>query len=200
MLTISSLPTEGGCCGWPAANHRRHGLPVGHADGVRRLELPLIDGDDAAADDFGHICAGVDGDDENGREGRIHVHARVLRAVVDHDGLHDHRRAAKHLNVDVHQELRQPEQPAPEGHADVRAGFLLLRQGDGADDGHQRAGAKPSAVPVSAISRVMPVPRRNSIPYFSSKGHQPKKDVEAFGIFFLLWGYVDSPPRTPAGN
>ena len=48
-----------------------------------------------------------------------------------------------------------------------------------------RPSAKPSAVPVSAINRVMPVPRRNSIPYFSSKkATQPKKDVEAFGILF----------------
>ena len=42
---------------------------------------------------------------------------------------------------------------------------------------------KPRTVPVSAMSSVMPVPRRKSVPYFCSRNAtQPKKDVEAVGM------------------
>ena len=86
--------------------------------------------------------------------------------------MHDHRRAAEHLNVDVHQELRQPEQPAPEGHADVRAGFLLLRQGDGADDGHQQAeiAAQRRARPRNQQGHARSAQEQHPV-FFQQKGH-----------------------------
>ena len=103
------------------------------------MPMACADGDDAAADDFGHIRACIDGDDEDSRKGRIHEHARVLRAVINDNGLHNHRRAAEYLNIDVHQHMHEPEQAALDDHACIRAGLFLFRQRNGANDGHEQA-------------------------------------------------------------
>ena len=50
-------------------HHMHHGLPMGHADGMGGFLLALVHTDDAAADDLRHVCAGIDGDDEDGEAG-----------------------------------------------------------------------------------------------------------------------------------
>ena len=53
-------------------------LPVGHADGAGRLGLPLVHADDAAAHDLGHVRAGVDGNDQDGRRAASAAATRPL--------------------------------------------------------------------------------------------------------------------------
>ena len=79
-----------------------HRLRVRHADGVGAFQLPLVDGNDAAADNLCHVGAGVNGDDEktgrNQRQRRAVIQESV--APVDDHRLDHHRRAAEDFDVD----------------------------------------------------------------------------------------------------
>ena len=73
---------------------------MSHADAHRALELPLVNGDYAAADDLGHIRAGVyrnyqyaRGDKRQGAAGREGI------APVDDHCLNHHGCAAEYLNI-----------------------------------------------------------------------------------------------------
>ena len=82
---------------------------MGHADGHRALELTAVNGDDAAAHDLGHVCAGVDGHDQNARRDqrqRVTAGRKGIAPVDDHR-LHHHRRAAENLNVDRNDRVEQ---------------------------------------------------------------------------------------------
>ena len=121
-----------------------HHLPVGHADGPRRLPLPLVDGDDAAAEDLRREASHVEGQSDPRREpsGQGHFPAREDGAEQDRqceeepDDLHQHRRAAEGLDVDVDGAAQPPavrEEAHPADHPDQQAaghGGGGVRQGD----------------------------------------------------------------------
>ena len=102
---------------------------------VRALELSLIDGNDAAADDLGHVSAGVDGDDEQARRNERQRRAVVQKGVapVDDHRLDHHRRAAEDLNVD-----------GDDGVDDLmeRAEYCVFRFRRGADDARKQTDQK----------------------------------------------------------
>ena len=86
-------------------NDARHGLEMRHADGLRALSLAGVDGNDTAADGLGHIRAGVDRDDQDGRGPDIIETQRVVgeirQRVENEHGLQHHRRTAENLDVDA---------------------------------------------------------------------------------------------------
>ena len=94
----------------------RHRLHMRHADGLCALGLAGVDGDDAAAHGLGHIRAGVDRDDEDGRRPHareLHSVVRKVRQTVVHKhGLQHHRRPAEDLNVDADEHAQQLQQKA----------------------------------------------------------------------------------------
>lgn len=94
-----------------------HGLCVRHSDGHGALKLAAVDGNDAAADDLGHVRAGVDGHDEDaGRDERQRVAAgRESIAPVNNHRLHHHRRATEDLDIDCNDRIEQLVQRAQDG-------------------------------------------------------------------------------------
>jgi len=111
----------------------QHGLKMGHADGLGALRLADVDGQNAAADCFRHIRAGVDGYNKESRRPLPHVDVQILHgAVIDEHGLHHHGRAAKNFHIDVEDQAHQPQKgPLEPG--------VLSGGGDGLDDAHQKA-------------------------------------------------------------
>ena len=84
-------------------DHARHGLPVRHTDGLRALGLARIDRENAAAHGLRHICARVDGDDDERREPNAlplyGVIRKIGQAVIDEHRLKNHRRTAKDFDI-----------------------------------------------------------------------------------------------------
>ena len=96
----------------------QHRLPVVHADGLRALGLARVDGDNAAADRFGHA----------------HLDAEHLqKAVVDEHGLHDHGCAAEQLHIAAQEDVQDLQQHA------LPHGVTLLVNGDGLQSAHRKA-------------------------------------------------------------
>ena len=112
----------------------QHRLPVVHADGLRALGLARVDGDNAAADRFGHVRAGVDGHDEEAGLPHAHLDAEHLqKAVVDEHGLHDHGCAAEQLHIAAQEDVQDIQQHA------LPHGVTLLVNGDGLQSAHRKA-------------------------------------------------------------
>lgn len=79
-----------------------HGLSVGHAERKTGAELPLRDGLNAAAEDFGNVCAGVKRTGGNGCDKRVNAVADDIgQRKVDDEDLNEERRAADAVDVDL---------------------------------------------------------------------------------------------------
>lgn len=81
-------------------NHR---LKMRHTDRVRALELSFVDRNNAAADDFRHVCAGIDRYDYDSRRNKRQRTSAACECVtpVDNHRLNHHRRTAENLDVRV---------------------------------------------------------------------------------------------------
>lgn len=109
------------CLGQDDVAHR---LPPTHTETAACLHLAFVDGLDAAAEDFRHIGAAVDGAGRNGGEEGVYMAARQSRqGEVDDEDLYQQRGAAD--KVDVH--VAEPPQRFDAGQAD---------QGDDDADDH----------------------------------------------------------------
>ena len=119
-------------------NDAGHGLHMGHADGLGSLGLAGINGDDAAADGFGHVGAGVDGDNKQGAQpdaavaGKGSAAGEIGNAIVEEHGLKHHGGAAEHLHIDAHQH-------ADELQKETLDDIVLLGIGNGVQNAAQQA-------------------------------------------------------------
>ena len=117
-------------------DHLGHGLPVGHADGLCAFGLAGVNGNDAAADGFGHVSAGVDGNNHKSAQphtGKTHsIIGKVGQAVVDHNRLEDHRRTAEDFHVDL---VDHPDGPQQDPLEDI----IVLGKGNGVQNAAQQA-------------------------------------------------------------
>ena len=86
-------------------DHACHSLEMRHADGLCALGLAGVDGDNAAADGLGHVRAGVDRDNQDGRGPNVvkpqGVVGEIRQGVENEHGLQHHGRTAEDLDVDA---------------------------------------------------------------------------------------------------
>lgn len=96
-------------------------LRAGHADTGGSFPLAALDGADRGTQDFAGVGGHVQREADQGSRQRIKFDAQLRQAVIDHEQLHQQRRAAKERHVDAgdpaHQfEARQPHQRQAEAH------------------------------------------------------------------------------------
>ena len=142
-----------------------------HADGIRALELSAVDGDDAAADDLGHVSAGVNRDDEQARRNERQRRAVIQKGVapVDDHRLDHHRRTAEDFNVD-----------GDDGVDDLmeRAEYCIFRFRRGADDARKQTDQEASGCTdqgnehrIADAGKQVAVILTDDSEYFSDKFH-----------------------------
>ncbi len=78
-----------------------------HADRAGSFKLSLIDGDDAASDDLGHVGTGIDRNDHDRRQRQIQCLAAGRKGIapVDDHGLNHHRGASEDFDVAIDQSI-----------------------------------------------------------------------------------------------
>ena len=107
-----------------------------HPNGIGRFLLACIDGGNSSPDDFGHICPGVYGNNQNARKNRIHIDPQHLkRAIVDDHGLHHHGRTPEHLDINIENRPKQAQKRLFEK-------GVCLTDGNRAQNRHQKADKK----------------------------------------------------------
>ena len=81
----------------------RHGLYMGHTDCLCTFGLAGVDGNDAAADGFSHVCTGVDGYNKQSCYPNVSelqsVIGEVRETVVHENCLQNHGGATKYFHV-----------------------------------------------------------------------------------------------------
>ena len=100
-------------------DHIEHGLKMVHANGLCALGLAGINGEDATADGFCHICAGVDGYHQNCSHphvGELHLLVgEVRQTIIDEYRLQYHGGAAKYFHINPHNGTNQRQEKALHG-------------------------------------------------------------------------------------
>ena len=81
-------------------DNTHHRLCIGHAQRAGGFRLSGVNRLNAGADDFGHIGACVDADNEDGSAHTVPVDD-IQERIVDEDSLYHHWSAAEHQDVDV---------------------------------------------------------------------------------------------------
>ena len=119
-------------------NHIGHGLHMGHTDGFRTLCLTGINGDNAAADRLGHVCTGVDGNDQNGSNPEAFkaygIVGEVRKAVVEENCLQHHGRTAEHFHIYTDNRTNQTEEKTLDRRVVFAAGNGIENTADKTDD------------------------------------------------------------------
>ena len=144
---------------------------MGHADAHGALKLTLVDGDDAAADDLGHVSAGVDRNDQyaggNERQ-RAAAGGEGVAPVNDHR-LHHHGRAAENLDINGNDGV---EDPVERTHKAVAGkGRRADDAGQKADDETGHGAGKRNEHRVAHAAEQLGIVFRNYVDYVLKKAH-----------------------------